>query len=92
MSVINCDTAELKKISDEFNSLTQEYYQEVVDLFETISSLNTAWSGSDSDLYISTRLKEKEDFEKLGQELSDFSQRLENCQSIFEDHINYIRR
>ena len=93
MSKINCDTVGLKDLSNEFNYLVTQYNEEIINIYELISSITTnAWSGKDAKLYVSSRLKQKQEFEKLGEELISFSQKLENCQNTLENNIEQIRR
>ena len=92
MSVIKCNTSKLKEVSNEFNYLLNQYNQEVINIYELITLVNeNAWSGNDAKNYVDSRLKQKDNFEQLGQELTEFAQKLENCQVTLESNINQIR-
>ncbi len=93
MSTMQCDTKGIEQVTADFTSLVNQYNQEVINIFELISSIpDRAWVGKDSNSYVTSRLKDKADFERLGNELSAYAQKLENSKEALDRAILQIKR
>lgn len=93
MSIIQCDTKGIEQIATEFTSLVNQYNQEVINIFELIASIpDKAWVGEDSNRYVAARLKHKTEFERLGNELRSYAQKLESSEAALNRVIGQVKR
>ena len=94
MTRINTDASSLLSLSENLDSLIDNYQENINTIFAIIRSLSTdsAWVGLDANNYIQRKMTQKQDFDNLGNTLRSFSTSIDFSGRDLNTSINSVRR
>lgn len=90
MAITRCNTANLKDIANDINSLANEYEQTITKMFNRLANVpyeTKEWIGGQSEKYFRTILMDKSEFISLGENIKKYSNLIRNSADAIDTCI-----